>query len=160
MPEQTPSSVAALSIERIIHRIECAYSDAERLRSVNARGAAMRHQFALASQMVLELGLRPAVLATIDVRTDLRCGSSGNVEAICMTAGRSTKNGCWQCPLSEGLRERLQRHLEVHWPRLAGNSSLLFPSSIEGLGVYRIRRAITEVLLTSNVRSGDVEGAQ
>jgi hypothetical protein len=30
MPEQTPSPVAALSIERIIHRIECAYSDAER----------------------------------------------------------------------------------------------------------------------------------
>src|SRR5580704_13197368 len=126
MPEQTPCPVPALSIERIIHRIECAYSDAERQRSVNARGAAMRHQFALASQMVLELGLRSAVLATIDVRTDLRCGSSGNVEAICLTAGRSTKNGCWQCPLSEGLRERLQRHLEVHWPRLAGNSSLLF----------------------------------
>jgi hypothetical protein len=58
------------------------------------------------------------------------------------------KNGCFEWPLSARLRERLQQHLEVHWPRLTdGKSTLLFPRPLSVTGVHQFRRAMAELLL-------------
>jgi hypothetical protein len=150
----------AITINSIINEIETGYARAEELRSADAPFAARQHQSTLAHHMVFEVGIRPSTLAMIDARTDLHCDGTGQVNGIRFGEGRATKTGRFERPLSTWLNECLQRHLEIHWPEIASDSStLLFPHGIPFMGVHRIRRAAIEMLLISAC-SFDVGDAQ